>query len=120
MEEKRSTVNEVLQCSHFREKRGRGINRFRRGKEHTRWLLFPARRCDRRIQRSVAVASNRSQTTSRLSRGRRQPVGPVALKCCLGLILLWRSNRLSKWNGLEKRYSWSERKLWRRILGDVV
>jgi hypothetical protein len=48
----------------------------------------------------AAVADNRSQTMFGLTRGGRQSVGPVRLKGCLGQMLLWRSNRLSKWNGL--------------------
>jgi hypothetical protein len=59
------------------------------------------------VQRCVALVGNRSQATSRLTRGGRQLVEP-------------KENRLLKWNGLEKRYSWAERKLWRKIWADIV
>jgi hypothetical protein len=39
VEEKRSMMSEVIQCFHFREKRGRGSAR--RRKEHVWWLLVP-------------------------------------------------------------------------------
>jgi hypothetical protein len=51
MEEKRLALSEVLQCFRFREKRGRGSACFGRGKEHVGWLLIPALRGDRRMQR---------------------------------------------------------------------
>jgi hypothetical protein len=58
--------------------------------------------------------------TSGLTRGGRQLVGPVGPKDYLDWILLWRSNSLPKWNGLENRDSWAERKLYRRIWATVV
>jgi hypothetical protein len=46
IEDKRSTLSEVIQCFNFGEKRRMDSARFRRGKEHTRWLLVPTRRGD--------------------------------------------------------------------------
>jgi hypothetical protein len=43
VEEKQSTVSEVIRCFGFGEKRGRGNTRFGRGKEHARRLLVPRR-----------------------------------------------------------------------------
>jgi hypothetical protein len=68
----------------------------------------------------VATTDSRSRVASRLTRGGRQPVGPVEPKDCLRRILLWRSNRVAKWNGLRKRDSWTERKLWRRSWAAAV
>jgi hypothetical protein len=55
------------------------------------------------------VLGSRSGTTTTnsrvlfgLTRGGRQPVGPIGLKGCLSWILLWRSNKLLKWNELRK------------------
>jgi hypothetical protein len=58
--------------------------------------------------------------TSGLTRGGSQLVGQVGSKSCFGSIQLWRSNRLTKRNGLRKIDSWGERKLWRRILAAAV
>jgi hypothetical protein len=62
-----------------------------------------------------AAAGSRSRAAFGLTRSGRQRVGLVGPEGCLGRILLWRSNRLPKWNGLRKRDSWAARKLWRRI-----
>jgi hypothetical protein len=67
------------------------------------------------VWRRVATADSWSRVASGLTRGGREPIGPVGLKDCLCRILLWRSNGLSKWNGPRKRDCWTERKLWRRI-----
>jgi hypothetical protein len=66
-------------------------------------------------QRCAATADSRRRAVFGLTRGGRQPVRPVELKGYLCRILLWRSNRLSKWNELEKRDSWVERNLGRKI-----
>jgi hypothetical protein len=85
---------------------------FKREKEHARRLLVPTRTGGRKTQRH---GGGRSLAASRLNRDGRQLVRPVRPKGYLGRILLWRSNRLLKWNGLGKRDSCAERKLWRRI-----
>jgi hypothetical protein len=115
VEENRPTARGVLQCFHFKEKRGRGSVHFGRGKEHTGRLLVPTWRGDWRMQQRAAATNIWSRAAYGLTRGGRQEVGPVEPKACLGWILLWRSNMLPKWNGLGKRDSWAERKSWRRI-----
>jgi hypothetical protein len=85
-EKQSSTTSEVIQCFRFGEKRGRGNTHFGRGKEHVKRLLVLTHWCG-------VAASSRSWAASRLTRGVRQPVGP---KGCLGRIMLWRSNMLSK------------------------
>jgi hypothetical protein len=57
---------------------------------------------------SGAAADSRSGAASGWTRGEGQPIGP---KGRLGWILLWRSNKLPKWNGLGKRDSWAEKKI---------
>jgi hypothetical protein len=55
---------------------------------------------------SSTVATNSwSRVASGLTQGGRQPVKSAGLKGCLGQILLWRLNRLPKWNGLGKKDS---------------
>jgi hypothetical protein len=48
-------VSGFIQCFHFREKRGRGITYFRRGKEHARRLMVPVHRGGQRMQRCGGV-----------------------------------------------------------------
>jgi hypothetical protein len=49
VEEKQSMVSGFIQYFCFREKRGRGITYFGRGKEHVRWLLVPVHRGGQRM-----------------------------------------------------------------------
>jgi DNA-binding sugar fermentation-stimulating protein len=51
VEEKRSTVIEVVQCFHFEEKREMSSTHFKRGMKHARRLLVLVRRGVRRMQR---------------------------------------------------------------------
>jgi hypothetical protein len=89
----------------FRGEQRKGQRLFREGKgahevvlvSHTEgWLEDVA------AWQCAVVADNRSRMTPWLTRGGRQSFGPVGPKVCLGRILLWRSNRLPKWNGLGK------------------
>jgi hypothetical protein len=79
-------VSEVLQCFHFKERRGRDNTHFRRGKENATRLLFQARRGDQRMQRCSGMRQRptaRVRAASRLTQIGRQPFGPVGLKVCL-------------------------------------
>jgi ribosome modulation factor len=44
------TVNRVIQCFHFREKRGRGSAHFGRRKKHARRLLIPTQKGNQRMK----------------------------------------------------------------------
>jgi hypothetical protein len=89
-------VSGFIQCFHFREKRGRVITYFRRGKEHARRLMVPVHRGGQRMQRCGGVRRLPESMTSGLTRGGRQSVGRVRSKGCLGQILLQRLNMLLK------------------------
>jgi hypothetical protein len=53
----------------------------------------------------TTITDSRSRVLFGLTRGGRQLVGSIRLKGCLSWILLWRSNKLLKWNGMRKTYS---------------
>jgi hypothetical protein len=53
----------------------------------------------------TTTTDSRSRVLFGLTRGGRQLVGPIRLKGCLSRTLLWRSNKLLKWNGMRKTYS---------------
>jgi hypothetical protein len=59
---------------------------------------------DAAAQRCAMTVGSRIRAASRLTRVGRQTVGPVRSEGCLDQILLWRSRRLPKLNGLGKRY----------------
>jgi hypothetical protein len=107
MEEKWLAASGVLQCFLFEEKIGRAspISEGERSMQGSSW--FPCGGVTGGCSGAVAHGS-RSRAACGLTLGGRQVVGP---KGCLGRIPLWRSNMLSKWNGLGKRDSWAERKL---------
>jgi hypothetical protein len=82
MEEKQVAMSEVLQCFHFREKKGRGslILEGERSTWSGPWFLHGGAT---RGYNDVVVTNSRSQAAPGLTQGARQLIGPIEPKGCL-------------------------------------